>query len=267
MGKHMITLVSDVLDIYKKYSGNSLFMVLFLCSLVFLFCFEKEKGRRTILVYGSVCLLLLFFLPIFSYVMIQMVFDGEVYYRFLWLLPVNVVIAYSAVRLVIGLKNKRMAVLAYLLLMVVLISGGDFVYNNGTFLRAQNLYHIPQSVIDVCEVIEPEEGEDWINAAMPAQMLSYVRQYSTRIHMPYGRAVLIDRWNLGHPMYDTMEADVIDANLLAQQADEYACDYVVLPQEKQLSEDLERYGFTIVNQVSGYCIYQNIVKGNNTIND
>lgn len=253
----MNTLMSDVMDIYIKYSGNSIFMTLFLCGLVYLFFFENRKGRRVILLYGSVCLLTLFFLPIFSYLMIQLVFDGEVYYRFLWLLPVNVVIAYSAIRIVIGLENKVMAVLTYLFLIMAFISGGDYVYNNKAFMKAENMYHIPQDVIDVCEIIEPDEGEDWVNVAMPAQMLSYVRQYSTQIHMPYGRAVLIDRWNLGHPMYETMEAEIIDSKTLALQADEYACDYIVLSKDKALNESLKQYGFTIVTQVSGYCIYKN----------
>lgn len=126
--------------------------------------------------------------------------------------------------------------------MILFIVGGDYTYDNPMFVKAENIHHIPQEVIDVCDIIEPEQGEDWVMAVFPAEMLSFVRQYSTRIHMPYGRAVLIDRWNLGHPMFDTMESDIIDVNVLSQQASEYQCDYVILPESKETSENMEQVG-------------------------
>ncbi len=248
----------DVIQIYRDYSGNSLYMTLFLCALGFLFFREKERSRKAVLVYSSVVLLLLFFFPLFSYLMIKVIFEGEVYYRFLWLLPVNVVIAYSIIKIVLSIRNKRIAAIFYLFFILILTFGGNYVFDNPNFKRAENSYHLPQTVIDICDAIEPEEDEDWVNAAMPAELLSFVRQYTTRIHMPYGRAVLIDRWNLGHPMFETMEEEQIDFQLLSSQADEYACDYVVLQESKTVNNEWKKYGFELIDTIDGYCIFNNI---------
>lgn len=252
----MLDIVQQVYGIYINYSGSSLYMVLFLLCLSYLYFTELDKGKKYILVYGSFVLLLLFLFPFFSYLMIQIIFDGEVYYRFLWLLPINIVIAYSMVRIILAIRNEMMGVLVAAVMCMILIAGGNYTYDNPAFAKAENSYHIPQEVVDVCNAIEPLEGEDWVMAVFPSEMLSFVRQYSTRIHMPYGRAVLIERWNLGHPMFDTIEADVIDAKVLAEQAKEYKCDYVILSNQKKISESLERFGFDVLKQVDDYIIYQ-----------
>lgn len=252
----MLDIIQQVYGIYINYSGSSLYMVLFLLCLTYLYFTETDPGKKYILVYGSFILLGLFLFPLFSYLMIQVIFDGEVYYRFLWLLPINVMIAYGIVRLMIKIQNKKACLFIGTSILILFIVGGDYTYDNPMFVKAENIYHIPQEVIEVCDIIEPEQGEDWVMAVFPAEMLSFVRQYSTRIHMPYGRAVLIDRWNLGHPMFDTMESDIIDVNVLSQQASEYQCDYVIFPESKETSENMEQAGFAKMQEIDGYIIYK-----------
>ena len=252
----MLELCRLTVNIFQKYSGNSLFVLFFLLGLVYLFFIEEEKGRKAILVYGSLMILVVFFLPVFSYLMIRKVFDEEVYYRFLWMLPVNVVIAYSAVRLIKGMRSTIHRCLIALFIVMGLVAGGDYVYDNPVFAKAENLYHIPQNVIEVCDVIKPEEGEDWVMAVFPAEMLSFVRQYTAMIHMPYGRAVLIDRWSLGHMIYDTMEEDILDVEKLSNQAQECQCDYIILPKAKETTGNLEEYQYQFIQEKEGYLIYE-----------
>ena len=254
----MVEAFQQSIGTYLNYSGNSLFMTFFVVCLIYLGYSEKKIGRRMILFYGSILLLAVFFFPFFSYLLINVLFDSEVYYRILWLLPMSIVVAYTGVKILILIENKAKKIVIAIGMCLLLATGGDYVFDHPSFLKAENFYHIPQSVIDVCDVVEPEEGEDWIMAVFPAEMISYVRQYSTRIHMPYGRAVLIDRWNLGHPLYETMEMEQVDVALLAEQAIEYKCDYVILPELKQISGNLEEYHFIIIDQVDGYLIYQYI---------
>ena len=252
----MLELIRLTINVFQEYSGNSLYVMFFLLCLVYLFFTEKENGRKAILIYGSAILLFTFFFPVFSYLMIRKVFDEEVYYRFLWMLPMNVVVAYSTVRLIKGMRSIIHRCLVAFFFVVVLIMGGDYVYDNPMFKSAENSYHIPQNVIDVCDVINPEEGEDWVMAVFPAEMLSYVRQYSTRIHMPYGRAVLIDRWSLGHMIYDTMEEDILDVEKLSNQAQECKCDYIILPKSKETTGNLEEYQYQFIQEKEGYLVYE-----------
>ena len=249
-------LLEEVFGIYQNYSGNSLYMLFFLVALLYLYLTEREQGKKVLLVYGSIILLLLFFCPLFSFLLIQVIFDGETYYRILWMLPVNAVIAYSGVRILMTIQGSGKKFLTGLLITSMLIFGGNFVYQNPTFAKAENPYHIPQNVIEVCNVINPEKGEDWVMAVFPAEMLSFVRQYSSSIHMPYGRAVLIDRWSLGHIIYDTMEEDILDVEKLSNQAEEYQCDYIILPESKETTGNLETYQYRFIQEKEGYLIYE-----------
>lgn len=251
----MIEVLKQTADIFMKYSGSSLYMTIFLCGLVYLWITEEDKGKKAVLVYCSACVLFLFFFPLCSYFLINIIFDHEIYYRMLWFLPVSIVIAYAATKLV-ALQTKMVRkVVITLLTCVILIRGGDYTYDNPTFVKAENAYHIPQEVIDVCDVMIPEDESQWVMAVVPQEMISYVRQYSANIHMPYGREVLIERWNLWHPMYQTMEADTVWAKTLAQQAHQAGCQYIVLQEDKVFDESIENWGYILQKNVDGYNIY------------
>lgn len=250
----MLALIDQVVDIFQEYNGGSLYMVIFTCGLVYLWVTEEEKGKRTLLVYGSACFFALFFLPVFTYAMF-LVFEGETYYRFLWFLPMQVVIAYAAVRMIVIQKNFFRKLVIGLLACFILVNSGTFTYSNPVFEKAENPYHLPQTVVDICDEIKPEPGEDWVMAVMPAEMISFVRQYTADIHMPYGRAVLIARWNLGHPLFETMQEPVIDVEKLVTQAKEYGCHYIVLMDQRVPEGSLEKYGYHLVSRVDGYNIY------------
>jgi len=251
-----MTLLEKVFGIYHNYGGNSLYMQIFLVALIYLYFTEKEQGRKIVLVYGSIILFFLFFFPLFALLLTQVLFDEETYYRILWMLPVNVVIAYSGVRIIMTLNERVKKVLTGLLITSMLIFGGNFVYQNATFSKAENFYHIPQKVIEVCDVINPKEEEDWVMAVFPGEMLSFVRQYSTKIHMPYGRAVLIERWGLGHAIYDTMKEDVLDVKKLSSQAEEYQCDYIILSKSQEKTGNLEEYQYKFIKEIEDYLIYE-----------
>lgn len=252
----MIEVLSQTAEIFKSYSGSSLYMTLFLCSLVYLWITEEDKGKKAVLVYCSAGVLFLFFFPLCSYFLMNYIFDHEIYYRMLWFLPIGILVALSATKLIAVQTKITRKVVITLLACVILIRGGDYTYDNPTFVKAQNAYHIPQEVIDVCDAIIPADEEQWVMAVVPQEMLSYVRQYSANIHLPYGREVLIERWNLWHPMYQTMEADTVWAKTLAKQAHEAGCQYIVLHQDKVFDEDIQKWGYILQENVDGYNIYQ-----------
>ena len=250
----MSNILVQTADIFKAYSGSSLYMTIFLCCLVYLWITEENEGKKTVLVYSSACILFLFFFPLFAYVMIR--YDQEIYYRILWFLPVSLVIALAATKLVAVQTRRARKIVIACLACVIIAKGGDYTYDNPTFQKAENAYHIPQEVIDVCDAILPSDSEDWVCAVFPQEMISYVRQYSANIHMPYGREVLITRWNLWHPMYQTMEAETIYAKTLARQASEAGCHYIILHQDKVFDKDIEQYGYLLEKNVDGYNIYE-----------
>lgn len=260
----MLTM-GQVTDIYNLYNGKSIYMVLFFCALIFLCLTEENHGKKTILVYSSLFMLFYFFCPITAYVMLK--YDQEIFYRTLWFLPVSVGIAYAVIRL-IGREERviRKLVIGFLACLFI-ICGGDYSYDNPTFVEAENLYHIPNYVKDVADAISPHDSAKWVDAVVPQEMISYIRQYDSTIHLPYGREVLIERWNLWHPMFQTMEAETVYAKTLAEQAREENCQYIILHVDKVFDEDIQQYDFKLVDTIDDYCIYLDIDNPNGVVYD
>ncbi|MFI3213244.1 MAG: hypothetical protein R3Y24_07865 [Eubacteriales bacterium] len=237
-------------EIFKAYSGVGYYSIIFVAALVYLWFVEENKVTRYLFVYGAGCIQILFFIPLFywGYTLL----DSETYYRILWLLPSTVVIAYSAVR-IMGKHTK----VGLLITLVIVVISGKYVYSSVYITEAENLYQIPQEVVDVCDMIMPQEGEDRIWAIFPDDMIHYVRQYSTDIQMLYGREVLVNGWEWGdHELHIMMTEDIVDVETLVTTAEEYACNYIILEKDRPLDGDTEKNNLLLVGETSNYLVYQ-----------
>ncbi len=239
--------------IFQNYMGfheNGWLAGLYLFALLYLWLTEKDKRRRAIFVYAPTFLLLLFFCPLFRKVFVRLLEDSETYYRLLWLLQMSLVSAYGLLRLCGRHRRIGLAVAC-----LAIVACGDYVYDSEHITKAENAYHLPQEALDIVDMVEPEEGR--ITVLMPIDLLYFVRQYSTNIELPYGREMLIDRWNYYHPMYEAMEeAEVIEAETFTELAREYPCAYIVLKEDREIDRPLTDYGYDLYGQVGEYLIYQ-----------
>lgn len=241
--------------IFKNYMGyheNNWLAVIYLVMLAYLWLTEKDRHRRAVFVYAPTLLLLLFFCPLFRKLFVRLLDDSETYYRLLWLLQMSLVSAYGAVRLCARHSRIGLAVLC-----VLIVLGGDYVYDSEHISKAENGYHLPQEAVDVVDLIEPDEGR--ITVLVPADLIYYVRQYSTKIELPYGREMLIARWNYHNAMYEAMEQDeVIRTETFVELAREYPCAYIVLKEDREMESPLTEYGYEVYGQVGEYVVYRDM---------
>ena len=250
---------NTVFGVWQNISGSGILTALYICSLIFLFFKEKEKYKRILLVYLPMLWLMLLFFPI-TYRVIAEVIDEELYYRFFWMLPMTLVIAYGAVQAYQLYQGKYRKFLAVGLVAVLALCG-DFVYNNWRYSTADNPYHVPQSVVDICDLMHAEGRE--VMAVFPQELMQYVRQYDSTICMPYGRNVLVPDWKINHPLNDIMEAEILDSKLLGETASSgaHGCVYIVVRENQEatgdISRDLAEYGYEKKAQMHGYCVYYN----------
>lgn len=245
-------MLSNAVILFREYMGTGLIVIWFLLSLCYLFGREKRKSMRVLFVYVPIVLLALFFNPLFEKIVYQAA-GSEIYYRILWLLPVSIVIAYGAVDVYGRLKGK-MRIMWSLVAAVLIMVSGSFIYSNSFFHKAENRYHVPRSVVDICDAIKVEGRE--VMAVFPAEMLQYVRQYSGVVCMPYGREILVEQWNHLDDLYDIMEAETTDAAELAEMARERECVYIILRQNKSMKGSLMNYDFEVFGEMDGYIIYK-----------
>lgn len=239
--------------IFKNYVGyhqNKFLFGLFLFFLLYLWLKEDDKRLRAIFVYAPTLILIAFFCPLFRKVFVRIFDDSETYYRLLWLIPMSMVSAYGALKLC-AKRRKLMLVL----MSIAIIACGSFVYSSEHITKAENMYHLPQEAIEVAELIDPEEGR--VMALVPADLIYYIRQYSSNISMPYGREMLIARWDYYNAMYEAMEGvEVIETSSFVELTRDYACNYVVLKKDRKIQEPLTDYGFILYAQTDNYVIYQ-----------
>lgn len=243
--------------LFREYMGTGLIMIWFLVCLVYLFVKEEKKQIRILFLYVPVVLLLIFFNPLFGTLMDNYLGD-EIYYRILWILPVTVVIAYTGVRIYAGLAGKKRGVFSIFVVFMIIMSG-SWIYANPFFSKAENLYHVPESVVHICDAIEIPGRE--VTAVFPLDMVQYVRQYSPVICMPYGREMLVEGWNewaSQDALCDAMEAEKTSALELGSLAREENCIYIVVSEEKKIEGDMRDGGYELFLETDGYRVYKDI---------
>lgn len=249
--------------IFKNYAGTGLLMALFLLALVFLFITEKDKKCRVLFVYLPLTVLLLFFFPLFRKIYVRLMGEGTTYYRMLWLIPMGVIIAYAGVKLagiVWEKKNVWYKRLVLVLLCAAVVLCGKYVYTSQYLSKAENLYHLPQNVIDICDLIAPEEGEERVWAVFPTELVYFVRQYDTNIQLAYGREFVEPIWGYYDEIHEVMnQPESIDIEKLLSLSRERYCMYLVLPNNKEVSESPEEFGLELLGVVDGYPVYRDPV--------
>lgn len=239
------------IETFQKYMGTGLIVIWFLIALIYLFLSEKRKPRRILFVYTPIIVLLFFFNPLFTK-LFSLGAETEIYFRTCWLLPIIVVIAYSVVRITDRLKGKRAGFFAVISLLLIMASG-RLVYTNPLYSRAENIYHMPDSIVHICDAIRVPGRE--VMAVFPEELLIYVRQYSPYVCMPYGREVFME---IFHALYIAMEKDPDSVNLaeLVPLSREAGCHYVVLRENTKITGELSDYDWSIYLQTDGYIVYR-----------
>lgn len=244
---------SEVIALFREYMGTGLIVIFFLVSMIYLWVNETRKYVRILFLYLPVILLLLYFNPLFA-ALVYGLAGSEIYYRILWLLPITIVIAYTCVHIYGKLKGFSQGLFALGMVLVIGVSG-SYIYSNPYFSRAENSYHVPECVVNICDAIVVPGRE--VRGAFPEELLQYVRQYAPTVCMPYGREVLVERWNYDVPLYDAMEEEVVDWEKLAPLAIEAYCHYVILPANREYVGEPTDFGLVWYGQIDGYAIYRN----------
>lgn len=241
------TLIEDIV----LYNNNRFLILLFLAALIFLWITERDKRIKTVLVYFVTAITVVFCCPLYAW--IGMKVDAEIYYRVFWSIPIGILVCYSAVRAVSHFKKRISRVLVCILTVLVICMNGKFYFTNTLHFKAVNAYHMPQVVIDVADALKMEKYKPI--AAIPAELLPFIRQYSADIFTPYGRNIVETQWNFSNALYDAMEAQEYDAGEIAQCAREEHCTYVVLSSIKPMEGSMEEQNYIYKGLVSGYYIY------------
>lgn len=230
--------------------GTGITMLWFIAAIGYLFVKEKRTSRRILCIYSPLIIFLLFFNPFFAKLFFATVGD-EIYFRICWLLPVIIVIAYAAVLIFESLEGRKRVYFSILLVSMIAASGKP-VYSNPLYSVAENEYHVPDAVVEICdEIVVP--GRE-VMAVFPEELLLYVRQYSPFVCMPYGREVFE---RVQCDFYELMEREPLELDVVIPYIREYNCHFVILREGREIVGNPEDYGWELIKTVEGYVIYRN----------
>lgn len=247
----------NTVDLFVTYMGSGIMVAWFLLSLVYLYLKEKDSVKRIVFLYFPVIVLVLFFNPLFAGVVYGFIGE-EIYYRFLWIIPMSLTISFAAVRIWGGLKRKMQPLFAGFCVLLVMLSG-KLIYTNQFFSAAENVYHVPQAVAKICDAISVEGRE--VMAAFPINMVQYVRQYDATICIPHGRDAILQDWALDFPLLDILLQEEIDVEELVYLTRDVEngrvnpCHFFIVREGTDFIGSLEAQGIVLFDTIEGYDVY------------
>lgn len=245
----------ESLVIFKLYTGLKFLLLLSAFAWIFLLVTEKDKRIRTVLVYAPIIVVALFLFPVSRKAFVAAGLDGETYYRILWTIPMGIIFVYAVCRLFAG--HRRIGLILSSGLIIVC---GSYVYKSNYISKAENLYHIPDTVIEICDLIRPENPKEKVSAVMPTDLIHFVRQYDAAINMPYGREMLVNQWDYYNPVYEEMEKpETVNVETLLEATREEHCQYIVMAKDKKTDRDPQECGLLLLEEIDGYRIYEDPV--------
>lgn len=248
----MFGIFMESLVIFKLYTGLKFLLALSLLSWIYLFVTEKNKTLRILLVYGPLIVILLFLFPLSRKAFVALL-DGEIYYRVLWTIPMGIIFCYGACRFFAG--HRRLGLAASCALIILL---GRCVYESQYITKAENIYHIPDTVIKICDLIKPGDSDVRVTAAAPSELIHFVRQYDASINLAYGREML--GWDYYNAVYEAMEKpEVVEMDTLLEATRAEYCQYLVLAKGRQTDREPEECGLTLLREIDGYRVYEDPV--------
>lgn len=175
-----------VLECFRRFQGEGVFFLSFaLAALVFLRVAKKEERRSA----GSYFLLLA--VSVYNPLAITFVIDklrlADEYYRFLWLLPVTVLAAWLGAWLVRRFSRPFVQAGVCVACMLLLAVPGKSILARG-LMRAENLYKIPDEVIEISETLHALSGKEEVTVYVDFDLAVLFNQYdpSCRMVMSYG---------------------------------------------------------------------------------
>ena len=298
----MIDNIKDVFRIITEYMGSGFYVILYVAALVWLFITEKDKVRRLILCYLPLTLLLIYLCPVYYRVYVLKLDSHGTYYRNLWLLPMTVTVVYAFCKVIalpglrlIGEKGGNEAaatntdtanataenttaantgasfsgvvfrVIAAAFVCGVLMICGKFSFGSSTSARAENLYHIPDYCIELCDLMEQDIPGVNVYACVPLEMLFYIRQYDPDINLVYGRDAAEPVWGYYNETYEAYElAEELDWEKVLKLTRDSSLgvgvvSYFVVPSDRNMSSDPELSGLEKIAESGNYILYLDTV--------
>lgn len=177
-------LVRYMLDAHNPYSGTGMMMALYFVALMIIVFYCKNKYVKKALILPSVLFIAVMYALVPIVNIVCHYFADFHIGRMFWMLITPIIISIGFTYFVMGIESDKLKVLALILIIPISLYCGEFQISNAMFKKAENLYRLPQSSVDITEYVTSEM--DSPKLIVPYTIAHPFRQISTDVYLLYG---------------------------------------------------------------------------------
>ncbi len=239
--------ILNIVHLHNEYTSTGMYMGLYFCILILIWLYSKDERHKSAIVYPAAWTLLVVYIVLpFIRSFFGVGLDDLTRARTFWALMPSAVIAMGFAYIATGTNDRKKEVTAIAAIMIILAFCGEFKINKNIFPKAENLYKLPQELIDVSDKVLTEAfglsetaGADGgagsekteVRLIVPYETAAVFRQYDPRIHLLYGEDATILRVYPAKEEFikacDQMQTEAPDLNFLKAIAKENKVDYIL----------------------------------------
>lgn len=261
-----------VLKCLDEYWAGCPFLIYFAAGLVWIYVFKKKTAAK-VFWYYTIFLGLTIYNPLVIHFVVPKFLDAELYYRFFWVLPVTIGVAYFFTQWVSDCKKAWMKCVVTAALMALIVTtssvNGNVVYN---IYMPENVYKVPDAVLYACDIIHRDyDGEGDPKVVFSDEYEIYVRQYDPSIKLTIDRNIRL--YYQGSSVVGEIKENknylrrkrILDVINSAEEVPVKKfknamrltkTDYLVVPEWYSCNEYLVNAGLEKVDQTGGIIVYR-----------
>lgn len=248
---------------FVDYKGPySMYLAIWLLAMLYIYLTEENKKIKTFFLGYSLTVIFVIICNPIIYKLLGSILTIDTYWRLFWILPVGIVIAYAAVKLIFSIQEKNKKIVTILTIFITIIASGSCVYKyfdiskvkefdylNYNFAKVNNLYKIPDEAFEISKIISEHDSENK-KVMAPEEIVPYIRQYDACIHLVYGR----NPW--GYEDNENLKM-LYAGNIkdLIPKLDELNSNYIIFRKETELNDDISKYSYELIDETENYNIY------------
>ncbi len=167
----------------EQYTSNNTFIFLYVflaCSLVILL---TNKKLRTIFSWPVIVFIALVFNPVSLALFnkFALISTGR-FYRFLWVLPIPITIAFFVSFIITQFKSKVVMSILTFVACFALMMCGEVSKTVENFHKASNIYKVPDNIIEMSDIIHEDFGDGVPTLYYDDWIMMFYRNYDPAVY-------------------------------------------------------------------------------------
>ena len=257
-----------VMDALLYYLGSWFWFILCLLSIVVIFLRQKPGSRKRIVLWALFSTILMY--NGFSMRLICKIVEPLTYYRFFWLVPGSLLIAYALLLLMQWFRFKLFSVVLFIGFFLLLRQTGTSFRSLDSFQLPENEYELGADIFQLEELITANKEQDRPRIAMPSTVQMEYRTYDASVQTAIRKEVY---QGMGRKDYtytgngklrwaEYLMGGLLDAKRLypasevAEALEKLKADYVISPRDGEIYQTLTDAGCQEIATTDSYVFYR-----------